>query len=504
MDLRSGFSKYRKEVHRLQWQLTFSIISASLLLSVAILGIRIVNAIKTYSTIKSSTLVAGEAHQISSVKWFRDLTLSEIRKISEQGADPEADAHGVPPAAPIALDFGSLFRDMKIDFRYLKSTDMRVFYIDHEGTAYPLSNPGESGEKAKPDQDVIIQKGVELTRRAEHQHLIMTEENKSMAVIPHKDPETGADGYYYIYMSDPDLSTIVRAMLKTSLREMFGILLIVVLLGMLIGFIFSCRWVRWFDRIKSVLNSWAEGKFSEKIAVSDTGGVTEWEELGDQLNAMSRQLEKVIETQNDLAASEERNKLARELHDSIKQQVFAINMNLGAAKALQGKDPEKASERIRLASEMTRDTLLELDYMIGTMRPLDLNDSDMLDDLEKMLENFKSSSGIKILTDVSDVTKISDQDTAAAIYRIIQEGVSNIIRHSEAEKAEVKLDVNEVGIDLLIKDNGKGFDLSEKTKKGVGLNSMRERAEALNGTFVVQSNENGTILKVHIPRKMVV
>ena len=504
MNLRNGFLKYQKEVHRLQWQLTFSIISASLLLSVAILGIRIVNAIKTYSTIKSSALVAGEAHQISSVKWFRDLTLSEIRKISEHGAAPEADPHGVPPAAPIALDFGSLFRDMKIDFRYLKSNDMRVFYIDHEGTAYPLSNPGESGEKAKPDQDVIIQKGVELTRRAEHQHLIMTEENKSMAVIPHKDPETGADGYYYIYMSDPDLSTIVRAMLKTSLREMFGILLIVVLLGMLIGFIFSCRWVRWFDRIKSVLNSWAEGKFSEKIAVSDIGGVTEWEELGDQLNAMSRQLEKVIETQNDLAASEERNKLARELHDSIKQQVFAINMNLGAAKALQTKDPEKASERIRLASQMTRDTLLELDHMIGTMRPLNLNDSDMLDDLEKMLENFKSSSGIKILTDVSDVTKISDQDTAAAIYRIIQEGVSNIIRHSEAEKAEVKLDVNEVGIDLLIKDNGKGFDLSEKTKKGVGLNSMRERAEALNGTFVVQSNENGTILKVHIPRKMVV
>lgn len=502
MNLRDGFLKYQKEVHRLQWQLTFSIISASLLLSVAILGIRIVNAIKTYSTIKSSTLVAGEAHQLSNVKWFRDLTLSEIKKISEQGSNPEKDPHDVPPAAPIALDFGSLFRDMKIDFRFLKATDMRVFYIDHEGTAYPLSNPGERGEKDKKDQDGIIRKGVELTQRAEHQHLIMTEENRSMAVIPHKDQETGEDGYFYIYMSDPDLSTIIRAMLKTSLREMFGILVIVVILGMLIGFIFSSRWVRWFDRIKTVLNSWAEGKFNEKIAVSDTGGVTEWEELGDQLNDMSRQLEKVIETQNNLAASEERNKLARELHDSIKQQIFAINMNLGAAKALQGKDPEKATERIRLASQMTGDTLLELDHMIGTMRPLVLNDSDMTDDLEKMLRNFKSSSGIKFFTDVSDASKIKDQDIAAAIYRIIQEGVSNIIRHSEAEKAEVKLDVNEVGIDLLIKDNGKGFDLTEKKNKGVGLNSMKERAEALNGTFIIQSNENGTILKAHIPQKM--
>ena len=219
---------------------------------------------------------------------------------------------------------------------------------------------------------------------------------------------------------------------------------------------------------------------------------------------MSRQLEKVIETQNDLAASEERNKLARELHDNIKQQVFAINMNLGAAKALQEKDPEKASERIRLASQMTGDTLIELDYMIGTMRPLALNDSGIPEDLEKLLENFKRSSGINILTDVSAASKISDQETATAIYRIIQEGVSNIIRHSGAEKAEVKLDVNEVGIDLLIKDNGKGFDLSEEKNKGVGLNSMRERAEALNGTFAIQSNGKGTILKVHIPRKMVV
>ncbi len=192
--------------------------------------------------------------------------------------------------------------------------------------------------------------------------------------------------------------------------------------------------------------------------------------------------------------SEERNRIARDLHDSIKQQIFGLGMQLGAAKALIKTNPEATEHRLNEAENLLKQVQAELVDLIRELRPQ--QDEDLTEWLENYLQDWSRKNSISADFFTDDNLKIS-QTTENKLFRIAQEALANIAKHSKADKVLIELKKVKTEIRFLISDNGIGFDL-KNLQKGIGLETMRERAESLNkGLFLIESeNKRGVKIKV--------
>jgi len=321
-----------------------------------------------------------------------------------------------------------------------------------------------------------------------------------MALVPYRDDNDNIVGNFFLYVTQPSMWEMIRAIFLSSMVSFLRMILFAAILGLIVGYIFSKKWSLWFEEISRASNQWAEGNFSFKIPVKSKQDYSELSMVSSKLNTMSDQLGQLVQTRQELAASEERNRISRELHDNIKQQVFSINMNLGAAAVLIEKKPEQVKEKIELAGNLTQNTLQDLDDLIGTLRPSVISGNALINKLELYAETWQKSSGIQLELKLQNYPPM-DENMSREIFRICQEALSNMMRHSKAEIGRIELDTNEIEVNLIIHDNGKGFDLQEQ-QSGIGLQSIRERVENMNGTFHIQSGREGTTLLIHIPREM--
>jgi two-component system sensor histidine kinase DegS len=146
--------------------------------------------------------------------------------------------------------------------------------------------------------------------------------------------------------------------------------------------------------------------------------------------------------------------------------------------------------------------LQESRQIISNLRPYMLDDIGIIAALKKLLNTFKTSTGVELIFSSPEKIKL-DSDKGIALFRILQESLSNIKKHSSATRVRVSLDVNvKSGLCLQVHDNGKGFRPGQKRKKlsGMGLLIMRERVEALNGNFAVHSRPaEGCTISATIP-----
>ena len=505
-------NRIQKAGHSLYWQLVLTMTGTCFLACLIILAARCINAVDEYSKMDSGTVLAGAVQKFTSNPGFTEFSLSRWKKESAKDKDdvplpPAADA-GSPDIGPDnTIDLGLFMRESDIDFRFFPQNTMQMMYFDAEGNIYPIIHRGQRPEVDREDNrepvdiDSIIEKGRGLIERSGGGQIIVPDGEASEALIPHRDAETGEEGYFFIYVDKPARSGMITEIVKASVDELLPVICAVLFLSLLIGMSFSRGWTHWFRQVRAAMDSWEKGDFSKKIDSGKVPFVKEWQDLAEQLNDMSEQLEQVVETRRELAASEERNSLARELHDNIKQQLFSINMNLGAAQVLAKKDDPRAMEKLELSTQMTQQALMDLDQLIGTIRAPALKDKKLYRELVKLTENWQKSSGIALETNIEDAETITNEEISSAVFRICQEGLSNILRHSKADKARLRLNADEFGINLLIKDNGIGFDLSDD-RDGMGIDSMRERVIKLNGTIDIKSGSGGTAIKVYIPRKV--
>ncbi len=211
------------------------------------------------------------------------------------------------------------------------------------------------------------------------------------------------------------------------------------------------------------------------------------QQLLEELRAAQRQVQ-------DLAVAEERNRLARELHDSVKQQVFATIMQLGAARVLLERDPDAARVHLLEAEQLVQQSGAELSLLIHELRPVALGDKGLVAAIQSYAADWSRQS--KISADVrARGVGILAPAAEHALVRITQEALANVARHSHANAVTVDLDLAVDAATLTIADNGSGFDASAALH-GVGLESMRERLEALGGWLRVESNPgSGTTIK---------
>lgn len=228
------------------------------------------------------------------------------------------------------------------------------------------------------------------------------------------------------------------------------------------------------------------------------------------LSLMNREL---IETRSQLAESEresgmiaERQRIAHEIHDTLAQGLSSIQMLLHAAdRDLDTEDVPRAKERIELARRTAADNLHEARAMIAALQPPALAEASLEGALTRMAENFAATSGLDVEVDSEgDVLKLP-MKVEAALLRIAQGAVGNVVKHSEATRARITVTYapGEVRVDVV--DNGHGFDVTAVQNKPaglghIGLSAMRRRAEELGGEVIIESTPgSGTAVSVSMP-----
>ena len=198
--------------------------------------------------------------------------------------------------------------------------------------------------------------------------------------------------------------------------------------------------------------------------------------LVEELQATQRKLQ-------ELAVVEERNRLARDLHDSVKQQVFAISMQLSAAR-ISLKEDDKAYPSVAQAEKLAQQAGAELTTLIHQLRPPALEKKSLVEAIKAHVDDWIHQTDIETEMDVSEVSV--NPESEQALFRVLQEALANVTRHSQANKVWVRLRSENDHVALTIEDNGTGYD-AERIVKGVGLDSMKERLAAVSGSLEVSS-----------------
>jgi signal transduction histidine kinase len=223
-------------------------------------------------------------------------------------------------------------------------------------------------------------------------------------------------------------------------------------------------------------------------------------ELERQVSERTQEIEKLFEQTKELAILEERNRLARDLHDSAKQKAFAALAELGAARSLTNGSEEKAAKHLQEAETLVGEVIQEITFLIQEIHPAALKEKGLAPVLREYIFEWSNRTGIHVDLKIKDERRLS-LEIEQALYRSIQESLANIARHSAANNVSLALDIQPSSASVSMSDDGRGFDLSH-TPNGMGLRSIRERVESVGGTFEIESAPGeGTKLVLQIPIK---
>lgn len=253
--------------------------------------------------------------------------------------------------------------------------------------------------------------------------------------------------------------------------------------GSVFGWLASRGLRKRLGNLSASAKAWSRGDFS---AAPRDGSADEIGELTRNLNNMAEQLQTLLHTRDELARVEERNRLARDLHDTVKQQTYAARMQLSAARNLLESDPKMAAEHLESALQLNRETQQELKLIIDELRPAALEGKGLAQALTEYAARWQEHTGIQVATTISGERPLP-LDVEQALYRVLQESLSNIARHAEADSVGLSLGMTPERVTLVIADNGRGFEPNAVSSHSLGLAGMKQRLAEVGGTLKVES-----------------
>ncbi len=183
---------------------------------------------------------------------------------------------------------------------------------------------------------------------------------------------------------------------------------------------------------------------------------------------------------------EERARLARDLHDAVSQTLFSASIIAEVLPKIWDRNQEEGRRRLEEIRQLTRGALAEMRTLLFELRPASLAESDLGPLLHQLAESVTGRARIPVEVTVEGVCGVPP-DVKIAIYRIAQEALNNIGKHSGASVAKVNLTCDQYGVELSITDNGKGFDPVEKSTSSLGLGIMNERARGIGALIDIKS-----------------
>jgi PAS domain S-box-containing protein len=195
----------------------------------------------------------------------------------------------------------------------------------------------------------------------------------------------------------------------------------------------------------------------------------------------------LYEHAQELAALQERQRLARNLHDAVNQSLFSAGLIAEVLPRLWEKDPAQARRSLKDLRRLTRGALAEMRALLAELRPSTLTDTELSDLLRQLSNAFTGRTSIPVAVAVRGEGSLPT-DVQVAVYRICQEGLNNIAKHAQASQVRLDLRLAPEGLELQLNDDGRGFVTSELTPSGhYGLSMMRERADAVGAVLTVLS-----------------
>jgi|GEM_PF-2436010 signal transduction histidine kinase len=345
---------------------------------------------------------------------------------------------------------------------------------------------------------------------------------------------SGLNGEMVLGAHAPIASTSWMIVVETPRREadlilyralaLIGILLVVsIVMAAGIARYLALRLLKPIERLRHGVGLIAQGQLDHTIVLKTDDEI---QELANEFNTMTaslrrarmenetwtRELERrveertaqVIDQKQQLAVLEERQRIARELHDSITQALFTLTITLESTQAFLKKDMQRVPALIERAHSIGKTALAETRALIANLRPLALGQQHLVDALRSEFTAITARTGspIDFQADDGNANTLAMQPTCEdAIYRIALEAVNNAAKHARAKSIVVRLQTIDHKTELIVQDDGVGFDPTTEYVGHFGLKMMRERARALGGDVAIESAPNkGTRVRVEIPK----
>lgn len=219
----------------------------------------------------------------------------------------------------------------------------------------------------------------------------------------------------------------------------------------------------------------------------------------EQAQQREREMRRLYQQAQELAALQERQRLARELHDSVSQALYGISLGAHTAReALEGQDSEQSLASLEYVIGLAEAGLAEMRALIFELRPESLITEGLVAALMKQVAVLRARYKLIVEADLGEEEYLS-QEQKEALYRIAQEALHNIVKHAHARNVRLRLVSQEHELTLDVEDDGRGFDPTASFPGHLGLHILQERAERLGGTLTIESAPgHGTHIRVRV------
>jgi two-component system, NarL family, sensor histidine kinase LiaS len=497
----------------IRWKLTGAFMAVSLLLALTMIA----TLVGTIFYFLSAPIIP-QALAVSA----RDLAGGVAQELERPAGDPErlfailSRFNGTGTGAPAGPP-----ADPRIELNgaeQIQGDELLVALLDTQGrvitTTRPLAYPAGLSlgfVEPTPAYDLVVQalSGVTETARLSAWSV---PDHQPIAVAPVFDSAGAVSGIVYLRLVNfPPVGLLFANLTPILVTFILPWLLVSGGLGMLYAWLVGRGFARRIVRLTEASVDLSDGSLSQRI---EDPSRDELGQLGRQFNAMADQLSESLrslrlladknaqlaEQAAQLAAVEERNRLARELHDSVSQELFSLTMLAAAARRTLDTKPDLAAERLIEIEGSARRALEETRSLIFALRPAALDDRGLAPALQDLTRALQERQGLSVTLRVTGERRMP-LEHEQAIFRIVQEALANVARHSGVRAAEVELCYADDAVTLAVRDAGHGFNpAAARNPRAIGLLSMAERAEALGGTFQLWSEpEAGARILVTIP-----
>lgn len=319
----------------------------------------------------------------------------------------------------------------------------------------------------------------------------------------------GRVGVVHVGLTDESLRNVLG---KTTHQLLLDTLAAVVI-GIMLTIFLTGRLTRPIWELARVTSAITAGDFTQRAAVKSHDELgklaSAFNVMTDYLDRLMTELKQKEEARTLLfqkvivAQEEERKRIARELHDETGQTLTSLMMGL---KSLAASCPTAAKEcRIEEMRAVVKTALGEIHQLAVELRPSILDDMGLIPALEKYTAEYRQGHGVDVDLHVNwGIAGRVPHEIEVTIYRIVQEALTNVAKYARAENASIIITSDDRGLEVIIEDDGQGFNVEETMATGannrLGLYGMRERASLVGGTFTIESTPaHGTSVYVRIP-----
>lgn len=297
---------------------------------------------------------------------------------------------------------------------------------------------------------------------------------------------------------------------KIGVRTAVSLILLPVVFGIVFGFYQGFRTKRKLERLRATLVAWEKGNLTPAmpdLGSDELGRLSEqlsrisgkWENQVNTLQRLSTNNAKLAEQARVTAIMEERQRLARELHDAVSQQLFAISMTATAVGRTLDKDFDKAQRQIALIEEMSAVAQSEMRALLLHLRPVYLEGKGLRQGLQELIKELEIKVPIDIVFEMDPDVQLM-KGIENHLFRIVQEAISNTLRHAKAEKMEIRLHRRGDTVRLTLRDDGVGFELDESKQTSYGLSNMQERIIETGGSIqFITAPGKGMRIEITVP-----